>query len=116
MKQLISLLIVVIASYFLSTAFPWWTIIIAPLIAGFVLRATASRQFALGFLAIFIAWGVAAWMAYSGNAAILSVNIGQLFNGIPAGTLVWITAITGGIYGGLAQLTGHFLKSKSNRS
>lgn len=111
MKNLIYLLIYIIACYILQLAGIWWLPAIAALGLGYLLKdQSAITAFAIGFLGLFLLW--AGWSLYSDNIndAILSTKIGVLFNGLNSTSLIAITALVGGLLGGLGALTGKYVR------
>jgi hypothetical protein len=99
-------LILVLA--FLAQLFlPWW--VIAPLCFGLAagLGSTGGRAFGAGFAGIGLGWLLtAAWLNVK-SAGILSHRVAQL---LPLGgsswALVLVTALLGGLVGGVAALAG----------
>lgn len=96
-----------VAQFFL----PWW--IIAPLC--FVLAAwrglSGGRSFVAGFLGIGLGWlAMASWLSVRNNG-LLAHRVAQL---LPLGgqewVLVLVTAVIGGLVGGLAALAGTWLR------
>ena len=76
-----------------------------------------TYAFWAGFLAIFILWGVVAYLFDQGNEGILSAKIAQI---LPIGevmgegsnyglAMILLSAIIGGLSGGLSMMTGNWL-------
>ena len=109
MKQFLSISAIITLSYLLSAFLPWWSIVMAPFAVGFVMSFNILPNIAIGFISICILWGLQSTMAYTTNAADLAPRIGDLFNGLSPILLIIISSIIGGLYGALAQLSGHLL-------
>jgi hypothetical protein len=110
MKAILSIFIATLASFLLAVFLPWWSIIIAPFAIGYYLSFKTLSHLGLGFISIFLLWGIQGFMAFQTNAADLVPMIGKLFKGLSPLALILLASIIGGLYGGLAQLTGHLLK------
>jgi hypothetical protein len=103
-------LILVLA--FLAQLFlPWWTI--APLCFALAaaLGSTGGRAFGAGFAGIALGWlFMAGWLNFK-SANILSHRVAQL---LPLGgqgwALVLVTAVLGGLVGGMAALAGCWVR------
>lgn len=103
--------LILLASLALQLFLPWW--VIAPVAFGLAFWKSASGRhaFLAGFAAVFVLWFVAAYMPHYRNEGILTARIAQLF-GLPASFLVLlITALVGGLVGGLAAWSGFFWKN-----
>lgn len=110
MKNLIYLLIYIVACTILQLAGVWWLPSLAALALGYLLKdQSAITAFAIGFLGLFLLW--AGWSSYSDylNDGILSGKIGALFNGLSGTSLIAITSLVGGLLGGLGALTGKYV-------
>jgi hypothetical protein len=106
MLFLIILTLSFISSYFL----PWWFVAIIAFLAAFFI-SKAGKPFLSGFAAVFVAWAVLALFKTIPNDNILAKKVAVLF---PLGgnwiLLLLITAIIGGLVGGMAALSGALLK------
>ncbi|WP_324673207.1 hypothetical protein [Hymenobacter sp. GOD-10R] len=104
---LLILAITALAQLFL----PWW--IVAPI--AFLLAArlgrTGGRSFLAGFAGVGLGWAVVAAWRNVGNDGLLAHRVAQL---LPLGgsswALVLVTAIVGGLVGGVAALAGCWLR------
>jgi hypothetical protein len=108
--MLLFLLILLIATA-AQLVLPWW--VIAPIC--FVLAAglgrTGGRSFLAGFAGVGLGWAAAAAWLNVGNDGLLAHRVAQL---LPLGgsswALVLVTAIVGGLVGGMAALAGCWLR------
>jgi hypothetical protein len=103
-------LIILILSFAGSYFLPWWMVAIVAFLAAFFIGKTPGRSFWSGFSAVFIVWTVLALFKSIPNDNILAGMVVQLFflhNWI---WLLVITALIGGLVGGMAALSGVLLK------
>jgi len=99
--------LILILAFLAQLFLPWWTI--APLCFGLAaaLGGPGGRAFGAGFAGIGLGWLLLAGWLNVGSAGILSHRVAQL---LPLGgsgwALVLLTAVLGGLVGGLAALAG----------
>ena len=68
------------------------------------------RDFLAGFVSIFLLWGVTAYAINSGNDGLLAQKVANILRlGDSAFIVVVLTAILGGLVGGLCSLSGGLL-------
>lgn len=105
MRQLIFILFSILLSGLLSYLGSWWLIIFGPFIAGFILRSPKGEAFGLGFLSIFLLWGILIVFYLINGYEDITLRIAKL---LPMGgnrmILIFITLFLGGLLGGLAAL------------
>ncbi|HZY37630.1 MAG TPA: hypothetical protein VFE53_13325 [Mucilaginibacter sp.] len=107
MLFLIILVLVFAGSFFL----PWWAAAIIAVIAALICGGKAGKAFWSGFGAIFVAWTILALMKSIPNDNILASRVVHLFP-LP-NNWIWVlvvTAVIGGIVGGMAALSGALLR------
>jgi hypothetical protein len=102
--------LILAASFILQLFLPWW--IIAPVAFALALwKGTSSRQaFWSGFAAIVFLWAATALVIHLRNEGILTAKIAGLFALPFSGLMILITAIVGGLVGGLAALSGFYCR------
>jgi hypothetical protein len=107
MLFLIILIVSFVSSYFL----PWWVAALIAFLAALFIGKTSGRSFWSGFGAIFILWVILALLKSIPNDNILAGRVIQLFP-LPHNwiLLLLITALIGGLVGGLAALSGILTK------
>ena len=111
MKVLIAIAATALLTALVANNFPWWVCGVIAFIVAFALRLRAPSAFLAGLSGVALAWGLAAiWMDIQ-NAGVLSKRIGELFFGLPAFGILLITALLGGLVGGLGAWTGSSLAS-----
>ncbi len=108
MKLLIAIIIIIITVGLGQMISPWWILlpIVALVTGGMDLKPW--KGFIAGFIGVALLWGVYAIVLNTSNDGILAERIGKLFGGISPMLLILITALLGGIVGGLSGLTGSY--------
>lgn len=105
---LLILVLAAVAQFFL----PWWVITPLCLLLAAWRGPTGGRAFLAGFLGVGVGWLLLAGWLHIQNDGLLSHRVAQL---LPLGgqgwLLVLLTAVVGGLVGGLAALTGAWLRS-----
>lgn len=86
---------------------PWWGGVIGIGIAALLFDRRVIEAFVIGFLGLFLLWGVYAFKLNNGNESILSERMGELLGGQSALVVLLISALIGGILGGFAGMTGN---------
>jgi len=92
-------------AWLLGLWLPFWSLSLAGVIAGFMLRPGGWKALLAGVLAGALLWGGLAFAADSANGHILATRIGALF-GMGAGGMVALTAALGALLAGLGTLLG----------
>jgi hypothetical protein len=91
--------------------FPWWWPALAAYAAGYWLGRTPWRAFLTGFLGTGLAWAALAAFLDWRNAHVLAHRMAGLI-GVPAPwVLLVLTALVGGLMGGLGALAGQALRA-----
>lgn len=110
MKFLIQTIFILVLGFVLAQFFPFWSVAIAGLIVGFLMKAKVITSFFAGFLGIAILWGFSAWLISSGNDHILMERIAGVFTLSPE-LLLLVTSVLGGLLGGFGAASGSQLRS-----
>jgi hypothetical protein len=106
MLFLIILILTFISGFFL----PWWVIALIAFVAAFFLGKTSGQTFWSGFGGVFIAWTALALLKSIPNDNMLAKRVTQLFQ-LPNWILILlITALIGGLVGGMSALSGVLAK------
>ena len=114
MKFLVSTIMVALLSLAAGMFLPWWSIALAAFLVIFIIKLSPLPAFFSGFLGVFICWSLVALFRDIANEGVLSVKIAQIFPlGGSAALLIFITALVGGIVGGLAALTASYTGSNT---
>lgn len=103
-------ILLALSAWLLSFVLPWWSLAFPALILGAMLGNTGIRSFGYGALGIGGWWLIHALYIHVANDGILTSRIANLFSLPYPWLLIAITAIIGGLAGGLSTLTGYLLK------
>ncbi len=110
MKFLFGLILVALTTYIAPMFMPWWGFVALAGLVGVLIGENGWKSFLYGLLAALLVWGVYAFLLDSGNEQVLSNKMATLF-GIDGGNLLLIiTAVLGGLLGGLGSMTGSFFR------
>jgi hypothetical protein len=104
-------LIILILSFISSYLLPWWAAAVIAFLAALFIGKTSGRTFWSGFGAIFILWIILALIKSIPNDNTLASRVIQLFP-LPHQwiLLLLISALIGGLVGGMAALAGVLTK------
>lgn len=107
----VNFIITLIFSIGLSFVLPWWGIMVAAILTGYLIPLKKLPVFAIPFFAVFLFWLVYSYWLSNGNDFILAKKIAILLplNG-NAYLLILVTALIGGIAAGIAGIFGKQLR------
>jgi len=110
-KFIVSTLLTGLLSFVAGLYLSWWSIALAAGLVSLVIPQRPGIAFCSGFLAVFLLWGLLALSIDTANESILSKKIAQLLplGGSPI-LLILVTALVGALVGGMAALSGSYLK------
>lgn len=113
MKFIASILLILVLSFLTCLYFPWWSIAIVAFIVSVIIPQKPGPAFLCGFIALFLLWGGLAYWISANNDHVLAHRVSLLIlkNDSPL-LLIVVTALIGAVVGGLAALTGSFIRSK----
>lgn len=112
MLFLIILILSLVSGYFL----PWWLVAVIAFLAALFLGKTSGQSFWSGFGGVFAAWAIIALIKSIPNDNILAQRVAKLFQ-LPNWILILlITAVIGGLVGGMSALSGILIKKAFNNS
>jgi hypothetical protein len=110
-KSLTSLILTVLLAIVLNIFLPWWAIMLAAFLSGFLIDLKNVKVFLIPFLSIMLLWMTNAFLLSSSNDFTLSTKIANLLRlGGNVFLLTLITGIIGGLAAGFAGITGTLLK------
>ncbi len=101
-----TLVLTILLGLLLQLALPWWSIVFGGAIAGAIGTRNLFTAFMGGLLGAALLWGGYAAYLNDLNQGLLAEKMGVLLQGVGATGMLIITAIVGGIYGGLGALLG----------
>lgn len=113
MRFALQTLVILILASVLELFLPWWSIALAAFIGGLVFRTNAN--FFAGFLGVAALWVLMALVIDTSSATDLTRRVAGIFMGIPVWGLYAVTALIGGLVGGLAATTGASLRKPKKR-
>lgn len=112
MKFITALVLTAILAFISGLFLPWWGIAVTSLLVGVIIHQKAGRAFLSGLLGVLVLWAGLAWWIDMKNNGILSAKIAQV---LPLGgntlLLIFVTGLIGGLVGGLAAMSGSFLRA-----
>ena len=93
----------------------WWIAAAGGFFAGYIL---IGRWTVLGgaFLGAYCQWTLAAFIKHQANDGILTQRIGELFGGLSSGTLIFASALLGGVLAMLFAWAGRSLRLVRTRA
>lgn len=103
-------LIILILSFASGYFLPWWVVAIAAFLAAFIAGRTSRQSFWSGFGAVFIGWAVLALFKSVPNDHILATRVAAMFHLPHWIFILFVTALIGGLVGGMSALSGVLLK------
>jgi hypothetical protein len=113
MKFILSILLVGLVTYAIGIygILPWWSFVVTNLIIAIALPIKPLQSFIAGALGVGALWAALAFGIDLANNHILSTKVAQI---LPLGgsyvALIIVTAFVGALLGGLASLTGSFVR------
>jgi hypothetical protein len=110
MRFLLTILLSVLLAWALGLWLPYWSLSLAALIVGFLVRPGGWKAFLAGLLAGTLLWGALAYSADAANTQILATRVGALF-GTSAAGMVGITTVLGALLAGMGTLLGDRIRN-----
>ena len=107
MKFILYIIAIIILGYVCQVFLPWWSIVVVAIIIGTLTEKSGIRAFTIGFLGVALLWGIYATIINSQNDSILANRMGELLGDTSPISLILITALIGGLVGGMGALTGN---------
>lgn len=111
MKFIISILLTALLSFTAGLYLWWWSFALCAFLVSVLILQRPGKAFLAGFSGVFLFWFVFAWIINSANDGILAHKIAEIF---PLGgvsfLLILVSALIGGLVGGLAALSGSYLR------
>jgi hypothetical protein len=113
MKFILSIVLVGLVTYAIGIYgnLPWWSFVMTNLIIAIALPIKPLQSFIAGALGVGALWAGLAFGIDLANNHILSTKVAQI---LPLGgsyiALIAVTALVGALLGGLASLTGSFVR------
>lgn len=102
----IILILTFAGGYFL----PWWVVAIAAFLPALFIGKTPAKSFLAGFAAVFVVWAAMALFKSIPNDNMLAKKVATLMQLPNWILLLVITALLGGLVGGMSALSGVLVK------
>ena len=115
MRVLIQIIVILIVSFLLQTFLPWWTMTIGAFIIGYLFAHSGWKSFFAGFIGVGLLWVAMAFYIDQASHSILTEKVARLFPTQTIPLLFILTALIGGLAGGMATLTGSVLSYRPKR-
>ncbi|MEO8962102.1 MAG: hypothetical protein ABI325_09485 [Ginsengibacter sp.] len=113
MKFAASTLLILLFSFLACLYFPWWSIAVIAFVVSLLIPQKPGVAFFSGFAALFLLWGILSFWISTNNEHILAHRVSLLILKTDSPfLLILITALIGALVGGLAALTGSFIRYK----
>jgi hypothetical protein len=116
MKFLVSVILIAVLAFAIGLYMPWWSLALAAFVVTALIHQRAVIAFLTGFVALFLLWGILAFIIDQQNQQVLSRKIAEV---LPLGgnplLLILITALVGGLVAGFAAMTGSYLRRVARR-
>lgn len=108
MKLIINIILIIVLSYLSGLIGIWhWDIVIIAFLVGFIVNANGWSSFLSGLIGIAVLWTVLNYLTLSASDyQPFFANVRELFKINSIDTLIFITAIMGGLVAGMSALTG----------
>ena len=104
MRLIYQILFITILAFILELFLPWWSVAIAALCGGLLLKS--KHNFTAGFIAIALLWFAKAFVTDVMAATALTEKVAQIFK-LPNKTILYlIMMFLGGLVGGFGCMTG----------
>ncbi|MDO3641674.1 MAG: hypothetical protein ACTHMI_05270 [Mucilaginibacter sp.] len=108
----IILILTFASGYFL----PWWVVAIAAFLPALFIGKTPAKSFFAGFSAVFIVWAAMALFKSIPNDNMLAKRVATLMHLPNWILLLVITALIGGLVGGMSALSGVLVRKAFAKS
>ncbi|HEX8376312.1 MAG TPA: hypothetical protein VF602_00740 [Pedobacter sp.] len=111
MKFTIAFLLTALLSFIFSAFSPWWIIAVVAFIVAAAIPQKSRLSFLAAALALFLLWGIEAFIIDDKNDHILAKRIANLLIHRESYLIViLITAFIGSLVAGFAAISGSFLR------
>jgi MFS family permease len=111
MKFGTSVILTIVVSFAAGFYLPFWSVALVAFGVAVMMDLKPVMAWLAGFVSILLFWGLLIWWIDAQNDSILSARMATLFPlGGSSALLILIAALVGAIIGGLAALSGSFLR------
>ena len=112
MDQLsLSIIVTALLSFAGCLFLPWWFVAIAAFLVAVAIPQKPGKSFLTGFIALFLLWGILSFWLSNNNNHVLAHKVSLLIIKVDNPYyLMLATAFIGALVGGMAALSGSFLR------
>ena len=108
---MIQILLIALVGLLAQLVLPWWALAVVAFAVCFWRSSGSGRAFLYGFVGVALVWLAYALLIHVRTDGILTDRMSQLlFKTHASEGLMLATAVLGGLVGGLAGLTGYFVR------
>jgi len=108
---MVQLILIALLSLLAQLVLPWWSLAIVAFLVCFWRGQSAGRAFFYGFTSIALVWFIYAVFIHLRTDGVLTGRMGELLFKTNSATLpLVVTAVLGGLVGGLAGLSGYLVR------
>lgn len=112
MKEIFAFLAILILGFIAQLFIPiWWIIAPVCFIIGLAFIDESKDAVVIGFISVFLLWGVFALLKSVQNDFILLNRMSELLPGNSKAIVLFATALIGGLIGLFSTTSGYFLKT-----
>ena len=106
--------LIAILSFLFQLFLPWWSLAIVAFGCSYFVGKKAAQTFFAGFLACGMVWLLMALFIHFSKGDLMTDRIAELLS-LPSSSILYVAAfLIAGIVGGLAAVSGYYLKSAMN--
>jgi hypothetical protein len=106
-KNIKNLIFTIILAYVLSLYLPWWSVMLAAVISGYLIPLKKGSVFFIPFIAIALLWMIQSYIIGQANDFVLAKKIATLLSLQGNATLLLlVTGIIGGLAAGISGILG----------
>lgn len=109
-KWITTTVLIIVCAFGLHFIFPWWCIVIPCFLLAAWSKLGLAKSFFAGFIGIAVLWGIYSIYKDLGNDGIMSEVVAGIFSLNSGALMILITAILGGLIGGMAATAGSSLR------
>ncbi|MVM33243.1 hypothetical protein GO755_24595 [Spirosoma sp. HMF4905] len=108
---MIQIILIAVLSLLAQFVLPWWSLAIIAFLVCFWRSSSAGQSFFAGFYGVALVWLAYAILLHSRTDGVFTGRMSELLFKTNSAILPGlVTAIVGGLVGGLAGLSGYFVK------
>ena len=111
MKFVIKIGFTAIVAFLLQWYMPWWSVALAGFLISVILSSGGTTSFFSGFIGVGMVWFAQAFYTDYTTGSILTEKVAEILFLPNSFLLVIVTALIGGLAGGMGALTGSYLRS-----